>query len=56
MTDGASDWAQGGIAAALDSHDSIEAHVRDTLIAGGGLCDEAVTRMVASQAREMITW
>jgi len=56
MTDGASDWAQGGIAAAVDSGDSVEAHVRDTLIAGAGLCDEAVTRLVASQARDMITW
>ncbi len=56
MGDGASDWAQGGIAAALDSGDSVEAHVRDTLIAGGGLCDEHVTRLVASQAGAMIAW
>ncbi len=56
MTDGASDWAQGGIAAALDSGDSIEAHVHDTMVAGGGLCDDAVTRMVARQASEMIAW
>jgi len=56
MTDGASDWAQGGIAAAVDSGDSTEAHVHDTLIAGAGLCDEAVTRLVASQARDMIAW
>jgi L-aspartate oxidase len=56
MTDGASDWAQGGIAAAVDSGDSVDAHVHDTLVAGAGLCDEAVTRMVASQAREMIAW
>jgi len=56
MTDGASDWAQGGIAAAVDSGDSVEAHVRDTLNAGGGLCDEAATRLVASHAAEMIAW
>ncbi len=56
MTDGASDWAQGGIAAALDSGDSIEAHVHDTMVAGGGLCDVAVTQMVARQANEMIAW
>ena len=56
MIDGASDWAQGGIAAAVDTGDSVEAHVRDTMIAGGGLCDEAVTYRVASQAREMIAW
>ena len=46
MTEGASDWAQGGIAAVLDSADSVENHVRDTLVAGGGLCDEAATRFI----------
>ncbi|MDP2253566.1 MAG: FAD-dependent oxidoreductase, partial [Thiobacillus sp.] len=56
MIDGASNWAQGGIAAAIDNGDSVDAHVNDTLIAGAGLCDEAVTRLVASQAREMIAW
>ena len=56
LTDSASDWAQGGIAAALNEQDSIEAHVHDTLVAGAGLCDEAVTRFVARQGREMIDW
>jgi len=56
LEDGASAWAQGGIAAALDNHDSEESHIRDTLTAGAGLCNEAVTRFVVSQGREMIDW
>jgi len=56
LLDGASDWAQGGIAAVLAADDSIEAHVQDTLIAGAGLCDETVTRHVVSRGREMIQW
>ena len=56
LMDSASDWAQGGIAAVFDDTDSIEAHVNDTLIAGAGLCDEAVTRFVVSQSREMVDW
>ena len=56
MTEGASDWAQGGIAAVLDSADSVENHVDDTLIAGGGLCDEAATRFIVEHGREAIEW
>jgi L-aspartate oxidase len=56
INDTASDWAQGGIAAVLNNEDSIENHVRDTLVAGGGLCDEAVTRMVAENAKEAVEW
>lgn len=40
----ASDWAQGGIAAAIALDDSPLLHVEDTMQAGAGLCDrEAVT-------------
>jgi L-aspartate oxidase len=56
INDTASDWAQGGIAAVLNDEDSIENHVRDTLVAGGGLCDEAVTRMVTENAKEAVEW
>ncbi len=56
LRDGASDWAQGGIAAVLDSHDSHDQHVQDTLVAGAGLCDEAATRFIVSHGREAIEW
>lgn len=56
INDAASDWAQGGISAVLSDDDSIDNHVRDTLTAGGGLCDTAVTRMVAENAKASIEW
>jgi L-aspartate oxidase len=56
IMEGASDHAQGGIAAVLDSADSIENHVRDTLVAGGGLCDEAATRFIVEHGRAAIEW
>ena len=56
VSDSASSWAQGGIAAVLNSEDSIEEHIQDTLIAGAGLCDVEVTRNVATHARESIEW
>ena len=37
-------WAQGGIACVLDESDTVEKHVKDTLVAGAGLCDESVVR------------
>jgi L-aspartate oxidase len=56
IIDSASNWAQGGIAAVLNSEDSIEAHIEDTLIAGAGLCDKEVTRMVAENGKGAIEW
>jgi len=56
VSEGASDWAQGGIAAVLDSADCVDNHVRDTLIAGGGLCDEAATRFIVENGRAAIEW
>jgi L-aspartate oxidase len=37
-------WAQGGVACVIDPEDSFDAHVADTLDAGGGLCDAQVVR------------
>jgi L-aspartate oxidase len=56
LLDGASNWAQGGIAAVLDSGDSHDQHIDDTLIAGAGLCDEASTRFIVEHGREAIEW
>lgn len=56
LEDSASSWAQGGIAAVLDSQDSIEAHIRDTLIAGAFLNDEKATRFVVENGRRAIEW
>ena len=44
--DTATNLAQGGVAVVLDKTDSFEDHIRDTLDAGAGLCDESVVRMV----------
>lgn len=54
--DSASNWAQGGIAAVLNNDDSIEAHIQDTLIAGAGLSDVAVTKKVVAQGKQAIDW
>lgn len=53
---GASVWAQGGIAASLSNDDSPSQHVQDTLIAGAGLCNEAITRYIAENAPQAIHW
>jgi len=56
LEDSASYRAQGGIAAALDDADSIEAHIRDTLIAGAGLCSPGATRFVVERGKAAIDW
>jgi len=56
LLDGASGSAQGGIAAVLSADDTLDAHIQDTLTAGAGLCDEAVTRFVVEHGKAAIDW
>jgi len=54
-------YAQGGVAVVLDEkEDSFQNHIRDTLIAGDGLCNEAVVEMVVTEGpkrlKELIDW
>ena len=51
---GASDWAQGGIAAAINPQDSPRFHLEDTLKAGAGLCDRDAVQFLVENAKEAI--
>lgn len=46
----ASDWAQGGIAAAIDPQDAPRLHIDDTLKAGAGLCELAAVEFLVEAA------
>ena len=56
LLDGASSWAQGGIAAVMSPQDSWENHIHDTFVAGAGLCDPATTRYVVENGKAAIEW
>ena len=47
-------YAQGGIAAVWHDTDTIEKHIKDTLIAGGGLCDEETVRIVVTEGTQRV--
>ncbi len=54
-------YAQGGVAAVFDlKEDSFQKHIKDTLIAGDGLCDKTVVEMVIKEGpkrlRELMEW
>jgi L-aspartate oxidase len=59
LAEGSTQWAQGGIAAALDPADSPDEHLVDTLVAGAGVCDEEAVRILVSEGparvRELVT-
>ncbi|MDD4912152.1 MAG: L-aspartate oxidase [Sideroxydans sp.] len=56
LLDGASAWAQGGIAAVQSPDDSLADHIQDTQKAGAGLCDPVTTRFVVEQGANAVRW
>ena len=56
LNQGATFYAQGGIAAVLDETDSIESHVADTLSAGVGLCHEDIVQHIVAESAEAVKW
>jgi L-aspartate oxidase len=51
---GSTQWAQGGIAAALGPGDTPELHLRDTLVAGAGLCNEDAVRALVTEGPDAV--
>lgn len=56
LSDTATQYAQGGIAAVFDDQDHIQLHIDDTLTAGAGLCDLAAVTFVATHAKSCVEW
>ena len=56
LAEGATLYAQGGVSAVLDTSDSTESHVLDTLRVGAGLCKPEIVQFVVENGRESINW
>lgn len=60
VTDSNTQWAQGGIAAALSDEDEVGLHFQDTLNAGDGLCDPEAVKVLVEEGperiEELIAW
>jgi L-aspartate oxidase len=56
LREGATFYAQGGIAAVLDAEDSIDSHVQDTLTAGVGLCHREIVEHIVAHSAEAVAW
>jgi L-aspartate oxidase len=54
LSAGSTQWAQGGIAAALGPGDTPDQHLRDTLVAGAGICDEDAVRALVTEGPEAV--
>lgn len=47
-------YAQGGVAVVIDEADSFKDHIRDTLIAGDGLCNKSIVEAVVKEGPQRI--
>lgn len=56
LASGSTLLAQGGISVVMDVEDSLEAHERDTLVAGAGLCDPIAVRYTVERGPDCIRW
>jgi len=56
LSDNATAWAQGGVAAALEDNDSPEKHAADTVTVGAGLCDEKAVEIVTREGAPLVEW
>ena len=60
LRESSSEYAQGGIAAALSDDDEVELHEQDTMIAGAGLCDREAVRILVQEGpgaiQKLIEW
>ncbi|TCC37318.1 L-aspartate oxidase [Kribbella sindirgiensis] len=54
VASGSTQWAQGGIAAALHPEDSPEEHLQDTLVAGAGLSDPEAVRVLVTEGPDAV--
>jgi L-aspartate oxidase len=60
LRESSSEYAQGGIAAALNDDDEVSLHEQDTIAAGDGLCDVSAVHALVEEApaaiQELIAW
>lgn len=60
LTESATQYAQGGIAAVLSDEDEVSLHLQDTLGAGDGLCNAEAARVLVEEGperiEELISW
>jgi L-aspartate oxidase len=54
LSSGSTQWAQGGIAAALGPGDTPEQHEQDTLMAGAGACDPDAVRILVNEGPDAV--